>query len=586
MPFRPICPAADIPPRTEADARVAGLRARIAELETALWRNGFDAALLPRYQAAFRELEGVIAQAGDDARHDFVIVIPVADNPRQTRACLASLLALCHAYAYGGRVDGVYRKLSVLLADDSATADAIGAHRALADEFTACGLRVEYFGREAQLALLDRLHGVADLAGIIGTHGRGRFAHKGQAMMRNIAYLAVAARRPARTLIYTVDADQMFAVNVPAMQGGEAVHALNYLYHLDEIFRTRDILVLTGKVVGDPPVSPAVMAGNFLDDVLALLRELADRAPGEPYRQPPADTCGGGDAAYHDMAELFGFGAQTQVHRYHCNLPGTPGNADCLLTLSRRLNSFFHGEHPTRITWYRHADALASVAPARTVYTGNYVFRPEALDWFIPFAPLRLRMSGPGMGRMLRAELGGRFVAANLPMLHRRTVAGTGASEFRPGVRAAQVRVDLCDEFERQFHGDVMLFTLERLGALGFPRVMPSAETIAATLDSVRADMDARYRARRVGIRAQLAALRALFDDPARWWQQGDGFAELRANVRAFADNIEHHFGADSRCLALLDAPARRAEWRARQLAAITGYGADRAAWRQALAAL
>ncbi len=586
MPSRPTCPAAEIPPRTGADARVATQRARIAELEAALWRDGFDAALLPRYQAAFRELEALIAANGEDVRHDFVIVIPVADNPRQTRACLASLLALCHAYAYGGVVDGVYRKLSVLLADDSAEADAIGAHRALADEFGARGLRVEYFGRQAQLTLLDRLDGVADLAGIVGTHERERFAHKGQAMMRNIAYLAIAARRPVHTLIYTVDADQMFGVNVPAAPGGEPVCALNYLFHLDEIFRSRDVQVLTGKVVGDPPVSPAVMAGNFLDDVLALLHELAGCAPSEPYRQPVADTRDGGDAAYHDMAELFGFRKPVQVYRYRCDLPGTPSNADALLAFSRRLDSFFHGEHPTRVTWYRPDDALASVAPARTVYTGNYVFRAEALTWFIPFAPLRLRMSGPGMGRMLRAELGERFAAANLPMLHRRTVADTGASEFRPGVRAGQVRVDLCDEFERQFHGDVMLFTLERLSAQGFPRTVPPAQAVEATLDAVRADMDARYHARRLAIRAQLTALRELFEDPARWWQHGEAYVELRANVRAFADNIEHHFGADSPCLARLDAPARRADWRARQLAAIARYAADRAAWRRALAAL
>jgi len=29
----------------------------------------------------------------------------------------------------------------------------------------------------------------------------------------------------------------------------------------------------------------------------------------------------------------------------------------------------------SRVTWYEPADALASVRPARTVYTGNYLFR-------------------------------------------------------------------------------------------------------------------------------------------------------------------------------------------------------------------
>lgn len=108
--------------------------------------------------------------------------------------------------------------------------------------------------------------------------------------------------------------------------------------------------------------------------------------------------------------------------------------------------------------------------PARTVYTGNYVFRASALNWFIPFAPLRLRMSGPTLGRLMKAGLGKRFVSANLPMLHTRTLDATGEAEFRPGVVTQANAIDLVDEFERQFFGDVMLFTVERLASLGFPR--------------------------------------------------------------------------------------------------------------------
>lgn len=584
----PTCPAADAAPGASLLTRIARQRLTIAELEAALWANGFDQAWLAPYQAAFRELESLLAEAGEDLRHDFVIVIPVADNPRQTRACLESLLAMCHAFAYGGMVAGRYHKVHVLLADDSADAAAINAHRALAGEFTTHGLGVEYFGRDQQLALLARLHDTLDLAGIIGAHDRARFAHKGQAMMRNIAYLHLAAmpRDPARTLFFTVDGDQLFKVKVATARGGAEVYALNYLFWLDEIFRHGDVQVLTGKVVGDPPVSPAVMAGNFLDDVLALLRELATSDARHAYRQPLPETRGSADAAYHDMADLFGFLPAEAPYRYHCDLPGTPGNAACLRAFSRRLHSFFHGEHPTRETWYRPIPALASVAPARTVYTGNYVFRREALTWFIPFAPLRLRMSGPTMGRILRAQLGVRFVAANLPMLHRRTVADTGTSEFRPGVRAEAQRVELCDEFERQFHGDVMLFTLQRLCERGFPSESPARAEMAATLDAVRAEMDEQYRLRQGAIREKLQHLRALLNDSARWWCGHDEHAEARANLLAFAANLEHHFGTSSPCVAQLADPERRADWRARQLAAIAAFERDRAAWNQALAVL
>lgn len=588
MPSPPTCPAAE----AEPDAGIASQRATVAELERTLWAGGLNEGLLADYQAAFRRLEACLAERGDDQRHGFVVVIPVADNPRQTRACLDSLLELCRAFGYGGMADGRYRKVRVLLADDSRDADAIAAHRTLAGEFAGLGLAVEYFGQKEQLALLDRvtagLADGADLSGIIGVHDRRDFSHKGQAMMRNIAYLRFAeiAARDARLLCFTVDGDQEFKVKVATPAGAREVCAVNFFFWLDEIFRADEVRVLTGKVVGDPPVSPAVMAGNFLDDVIGFLNEMAGAEPDAPYRQPALDTRGSGEAAYHDMADLFGFQAAADAYRFHCEFPEAPSNADSFAAFSQRLHSFFHGEHPTRVTWYRHANVPASVQPARTVYTGNYVFRREALDWFIPFAPLRLRMSGPTMGRMLRAEMGAGFVAANLPMLHRRTVRETGASEFRPGIHAKQREIDLCGEFERQFHGDVMLFAMERLSERGFPGQLLAEAEIAATLDAMQAEMGGKYRARHQGIRAKQAVLNALLDDPSRWWNRGEALKGARENFRAFAANLERNFGADSPCLANIESAARRADWRGRQLAALAGFHGDRAAWRRALETL
>ena len=74
--------------------------------------------------------------------------------------------------------------------------------------------------------------------------------------------------------------------------------------------------------------------------------------------------------------------------------------------LARRLNGFFDGEHPTRKTPYEHESVMDEIRMARTIYTGNYVIRPECLRYYIPFAPLKLRMAGPVLGRIIRAELG------------------------------------------------------------------------------------------------------------------------------------------------------------------------------------
>jgi hypothetical protein len=267
---------------------------------------------------------------------------------------------------------------------------------------------------------------------------------------------------------------------------------------------------------------------------------------------------------------------------------GEPSNAACFADFARRLNSFFHGEHPTRVTYYRHEGG--SVASARTVYTGNYVFRPEALSWFIPYAPLRLRMSGPTMGRLLKAGMGDGFASANLPMLHRRTLEATGQSEFRPGVLDQVVDrdrlVDLSGEFDRQFHGDVLLFAMERLTALGYPdRTLPET-VVTDTLDMTRDEMRRRYRDKQRAILERLAHLETLLDDPARWWNQEGGHGEELAHFRAFTANIRRNFGPDSPCYTRLDAPGHWQTWRGRQVAAILGLEDHRRKWALALAQL
>ena len=577
MPSRATCRLAS------PDEQIAAQHAVIARFESALWDGGFNATLLASYQSAWRRLETLIAARGDDRRHYFVLVIPVADSPAQLRRCLASLLELCRAFGYGGMRDGRFSKVSLILADDSEDAGLIAENRAIARVFDAQGLAIDYFGLAEQLALMDTLAHV-DLGSIVGTASRDAFGHKGQAMMRNIAYLKLAQLQATGIplLVYTLDVDQQFKVKVETADSD--VCAVNFFAQLDAIFSATDADVLTGKVVGDPPVSPAAMAGNFLDDVAGFLHEMAASDPEQPYRPNAANTSDA-DAAYHDMAGLFGFANPADAYRYRCNLAGTPCNADGFGDFAQRLKRFFHGEHPTRITWYRHQRALDSVQPARTVYTGNYVFRPRALSWFIPFAPLRLRMSGPTLGRLMKAELGDTFISANLPMLHTRTLDATGEAEFRPGVITAADAIDLADEFERQFFGDVMLFTVERLTALGFPQQALPAETLADALDAVHAEMAQQYRTRHAAIVNKLAALTLMLNDPARWWQ-APAHAQALAQFRVFLDNMQRNFGAGSPGHARIASAENWQRWRQRQLAALARFDADRRAWSQALAAL
>jgi len=103
-----------------------------------------------------------------------------------------------------------------------------------------------------------------------------------------------------------VDSDQHFCVNRKTESGEEAVYALNFFQAVDRIFRTTDTLMLTGKLVGDPPVSPSVMTANFLDDVAAFFTRLATLAGDQSCRFPGAQGPLAGDAASHALAGPFG----------------------------------------------------------------------------------------------------------------------------------------------------------------------------------------------------------------------------------------------------------------------------------------
>jgi hypothetical protein len=185
----------------------------------------------------------------------------------------------------------------------------------------------------------------------------------------------------------------------------------------------------------------------------------------------------------------------------------------------------------------------------------------------------------------MKTELGDKFISANLPMLHTRTLDATGEAEFRPGVVTEADSIDLTDEFERQFFGDVMLFTVERLTALGFPQQALPDETLAATLDAVHADLAQQYRTRHAGIVKKLDALTRMLNDPARWWH-APAQAQALAQFRVFLDNMQRNFGADSPGHARIASEENGQHWRQRQLAALTRFHADRQVWNQALSAL
>lgn len=571
----------------DAGELIEAYQAIIPIIEQALWSETGDRAdaLLEQYQTAFQQLEQLVALQGDDSRHRFVIVIPVADRPQHLTSCLDSLHQLCRSFAYGGMDQGRYRKVSVIVADDSKEPPNIDQHREIARQCSELGIDALYFGLDEQIGLMDTLSEPEReaLAHMLGNSDRAAFYHKGPSITRNIVYLKLnqIARDAEKTLFYFIDSDQEFQVKIGGAEGDRNIYAVNYLFNLDRIFSQTGATILTGKVVGDPPVSPAVMAGNFLDDVLGFLQQMAEADPAQACGFHGADQQGVDEAAYHDMAALFGF-QPSQAHRYPCTLKGEHDHASCFGHFSSKLRRFFYGEHPTRKTYYHHEDLMPGIRPARTVYTGNYIFRPEGLKYFIPFATLKLRMAGPVLGRLVKSELGERFVSANLPMLHKRTVRETGQSEFRPGISRQAEAIDLSGEFERQFYGDVMLFTVEKLVGMGYPGQSLSEETIAGIVQSTQATLREQYDQKRAAILEKLGQVKAVAHDDKHWWNRSAVHAEAVHNFDVFLDNIANNFS--DAVHRRIHAPEHQTERLAAIGAAIAGYAKDREAWQEMLA--
>ena len=498
------------------------------------------------------------------SQHRFIIVVPVADRPRHIQACLESLQELLRCFP-------APRELRVLIADDSADTAQVVANRDIAARFSNAAMQVIHLGPEEQWALSESLR--ATSPGVVGSKPHDDFGHKGQGVMRNIAYLKVAQLlkdEPDDVLIWSLDSDQEFCVK---LADGRIDYGVDFFGGLDAIFSRTDAQVLTGKVVGDPPVSPAVMTANFLADVEGFLEQMADCDPQAACSHHGAAQ-GAGDAAYHDMADLFGF-KPAQAYAYPCPLAGPHAEATCFTHFAGRINSFFYGEHPTRISCYAPTELFSTVQPARTVYAGNYVFRPAALNYFIPFAALRLRMSGPTLGRILKAELGSRFVSANLPMLHKRTVDSGGQAEFRPGIETTDATIDMSGEFERQFYGDVMLFSIEQW----MNDSRPASVDFSSLIDRMRGELLEKYNTRQQAILARLSHIEALLGDPARWWHD----MPAMAHFRHFCANVQRNFGTDSSGHSRINDAARWSQWRTDLITAVDRYPAERGAWEQAL---
>ncbi|VAW57974.1 hypothetical protein MNBD_GAMMA11-2881 [hydrothermal vent metagenome] len=552
-------------------------------IEKNMWQKEINDSELKYYQQLFHEMESFISHNEDKLRHQFIVAIPVADRPQHLNTCLLSLLNLCKAYNYGGFKEGKYRKIRALIADDSKHEKNRIKHREIAQKYSKKGLEVIYSGQSEQKKIAEKYH----LNDILKRATSDSFHHKGASTTRNITYLKLReiSENNEKTLFYFIDSDQEFQIKPQPSKSDKNLYSINYLYYLNQIFSLESIVMLTGKVVGDPPVSPSVMTANFLDDILNFITRISEVKPEQNCLFHRGNKCKHGDASYHDMADLFGFKISAESQQYNCPLQGEHNHIQCFSDLSTKLSQFFDGAHPTRKSYYEYKNALLSIAPARTVYTGNYIFNRQGLKYFIPFSNLKLRMAGPTLGRIIKADIGDQFVSSNLPMLHTRTVKSTGQSEFRPGIKHLNShkdkKIDLSIEFGRQFFGDVMLFSIEELSMRGYPREHIKPEVISDIVSNTIKTMLEKYNIKHNEIMVKINTLKSLLNNQKSWWNQTSDMKPEKKLFITFINNIEYNFGREARAYAFINSAEERSAYQQKISSAIATYNADMKIWQE-----
>jgi len=556
----------------------------ISLIEQHIWKNEINEEIIQNYQNIFHELEHIIKiNNAQDLRHNFTIAIPVADRPKHLESCLQSILNLCTKFKYGGISNNQYKKIKVIIADDSEQPQNINKNRELATSFTRQGLKVDYFGSAEQIDIIKQLKDNKKLIkNIVGNINLDEFFHKGASITRNITYLKLKQldNKNEPVLFYFIDSDQEFKIMVPGKYADKEYYGINYFYYLDKIFSTKDISILTGKVVGDPPVSPSVMAGNFIDDLIYFVSEIAKFTPHQNCQFHNKNISNASDASYHDMAELFGFKPTSETFNYHCSITEKHDHIKCFTDVSKKLNQFFDGEHPTRKSYYKHEHVMENIKPARTIYSGNYIFKTENLKYFIPFANLKLRMAGPVLGRIIKSDIKHKFVSANLPMLHKRTEKTVGQSEFRAGVSHLKSRIDLSDEFTRQFFGDVMLFSVIELTKLGFPDNKKALDDISGIITKTINSMQDKYLIKHKEINNKTNLLSSLINDPHHWWNKSPTMKPDIQRFIQFIDNIGFNFGKNASIYKIINSDQQIEAYHTKILEAITNYSSDMSAWK------
>ena len=98
-----------------------------------------------------------------------------------------------------------------------------------------------------------------------------------------------------------------------------------------------------------------------------------------------------------------------------------------------------------------------------------------------------------------------------MPLLHKRTIQSGYSNEFRSGISEHMNSIDLSLEFNRQFWGDVMLFSIEKLAELGYPDTRLELSVIAGIAYDIQAKLWKLYKESQAEIAEKKAEYRKVY---------------------------------------------------------------------------
>ena len=242
------------------------------------------------------------------------------------------------------------------------------------------------------------------------------------------------------------------------------------------------------------------------------------------------------------------------------------------------VQDFFGSINKTRVT--RCLKSKVGYAIAREWANISTVIDPrDKKKYIIPFGQLRLRMSGPTAGRLIQAEIKQRFASVNLPMLHRRTAQGNLSDEFRPGVELQQENIDLSNEFERQFFGDLMLFSVAELMEQADVNEPFQKAKLVVVVDRKEAELLVLYQHKRESVLEKNRWLNELVFETGHWWLQASTLTDELKHVKTFIDNIEYNFSDQSLAYQQIYSAEHRTERKKQIIEAVLNYRTERDAW-------